>query len=136
MAMSMTSMTSAALSDSRRVNGNKGIQHVLVFTEHEYAIACGALRATAGNYKELPTTSVEVKRMYTVSSARNRGVASALLAALEKWAIELGHTHTCLETGTRQPDVIRLYEKNGYQLIQNYGPYAGMENSKCFMKKL
>jgi putative acetyltransferase len=41
-----------------------------------------------------------------------------------------------LETGKRQPDAIRLYVKNGYKAIPNWGQYIGVENSVCFEKKL
>jgi putative acetyltransferase len=41
-----------------------------------------------------------------------------------------------LETGLKQPEAIRLYEKNGYKLILNYGQYIGMDNSVCFEKVL
>ena len=41
-----------------------------------------------------------------------------------------------LETGLRQQEAVRLYQKNGYQLTENYGPYTEMPNSVCFKKRL
>jgi hypothetical protein len=41
-----------------------------------------------------------------------------------------------LETGKKQPEAIRLYEKNGYKLIPNYGQYAKIDNSVCFEKDI
>ena len=41
-----------------------------------------------------------------------------------------------LETGKRQAEAIRLYKKSGYDIIPNYGQYAGIENSVCFKKDL
>lgn len=41
-----------------------------------------------------------------------------------------------LETGTRQPEAIRLYETEGYQSIDCYGEYAGDPLSVCFEKRL
>ena len=48
----------------------------------------------------------------------------------------VGFEKCILETGKRQPDAIALYKKNGYNLIENYGQYIGMENSVCFEKLL
>src|SRR6185436_21021693 len=59
-----------------------------------------------------------------------------VLNELEKWASELSYQKCILETGWRQPDAIRLYEKNGYKRISNYGKYAGIENSVCFEKNI
>jgi hypothetical protein len=39
-----------------------------------------------------------------------------------------------LETGKRQPEAIRLYEKAGYIRIPNYGHYQSIENSVCMKK--
>ena len=63
-------------------------------------------------------------------------MASGVLAELEQWARELGMERCILETGLRQPEAIALYERNGYEPIPNYGPYAGVANSRCFAKVL
>ncbi|MBN8788447.1 MAG: GNAT family N-acetyltransferase, partial [Terrimonas sp.] len=54
---------------------------------------------------------------------------------LEQWAKELHYTACVLETGKRQPEAIRLYQKAGYTLIENFGQYKNVENSVC-MKKI
>jgi GNAT superfamily N-acetyltransferase len=72
--------------------------------------------------------------MYTLPEMRGQGVAGQVLSALEDWACELGYEKCVLETGKKQPEAIRLYEKSGYRRIQNYGQYAGVENSVCFEK--
>jgi GNAT superfamily N-acetyltransferase len=59
-----------------------------------------------------------------------------VLAELETWAAELGCSKCVLETGGKQPEAIRLYEKSGYKRIPNYGQYVGVENSICFEKSL
>jgi GNAT superfamily N-acetyltransferase len=79
---------------------------------------------------------MEVKRMYILAPYRGKGTASGVLIQLEKWAAEMNYSHCILETGIRQPDAIRLYGKNGYLPIPNYGQYAGVENSRCFEKAL
>lgn len=105
------------------------INHVIVAYENKLPIACGAI-------KQFSENAMEVKRMYTLASYRGKGIASGVLIQLEKWAAEMNYSHCRLETGIRQPDAIRLYGKNGYLPIPNYGQYAGVENSRCFEKKL
>lgn len=105
------------------------IKHVLVGYENNIAVACGAIKSFNEN-------SMEVKRMFVLPSYRNKGYASTILKGLEQWAKELGF-HTCvLETGKNQPEAIQLYQKNGYNIIPNYGQYIGVENSVCFEKSI
>jgi putative acetyltransferase len=105
------------------------IKHVVVAYEGDIPTGCGAI-------KEYSPDSMEVKRMYTLPDSRGKGVASLILAELERWAAELSYGKCVLETGKRQPEAIGLYKKRGYQLIPNYGQYAGIENSVCFEKVL
>lgn len=95
----------------------------------EDAVGCGA-------FKEFNDETVEIKRMFVPDEQRGKGIASKVLKELEAWALELGYTTCILETGKRQPEAIALYKKNGYELIPNYGQYAGVENSVCFQKVL
>jgi GNAT superfamily N-acetyltransferase len=74
--------------------------------------------------------------MYTSPEHRGKGIASKVLAELERWAAELSYQTCILETGKKQPEAIALYKKNGYKLIPNYGQYAEAENSVCFEKKI
>ena len=105
------------------------IKHAVVAYFDEMPVACGAI-------KEFDPETMEVKRMFTIDSHRGNGLASMVLAELEKWAMELGYSKCILETGKRLPDAVRLYEKSGYKFIPNYGQYNEMENSICFEKKL
>lgn len=92
-------------------------------------VGCGAIKAYSEN-------TVEVKRMYVDESVRGQGVASLVLRELENWASELAMQACVLETGVKQADAVRLYQKNGYHFIPNYGQYQGIENSVCFKKNL
>ena len=74
--------------------------------------------------------------MFVLPEYRGRGIASAVLSELEAWARELGYTRCILETGKKQPEAIRLYQKSGYTIIPNYGPYEQVENSVCMEKAL
>ncbi len=103
------------------------IKHVVVAYVNNEAVGCGAI-------KEYSTDAVEVKRMYVQPHNRGKGIASEILMALEAWAAELNYAKCVLETGKKQPEAIRLYHKNGYAVIPNYGQYENVENSVCFEK--
>jgi len=105
------------------------IKNVVVANHDELPVACGAI-------KEFDAETMEIKRMFTLESHRGKGLARQILTELEKWALELGYSKCILETGKRLPDAVRLYQKNGYLKIPNYGQYIEMENSICFEKKL
>lgn len=105
------------------------IRHVVILYQEGKAVSCGAL-------KEFSPGTIEIKRMFTKSDYRGKGYAGMVLKELEQWAKELEYDNCILETGVRQPDAIALYKKQGYELIKNYGQYAGVENSLCFGKSL
>jgi GNAT superfamily N-acetyltransferase len=105
------------------------IRYVIVAYDDERAAGCGAI-------KEFGRDAMEVKRMYVSPQNRKKGIASMILSELEKWASELSASKCILETGKRQYEAVGLYKKSGYQLIPNYGQYAGVENSLCFEKDL
>jgi GNAT superfamily N-acetyltransferase len=81
-------------------------------------VACGAWRS----HREDGAVA-EIKRMFTAPSARGRGQARRVLAAVEDSAREHGRRRIVLETGDRQPEAIKLYESAGYQRIPNFGFY-------------
>ena len=105
------------------------IKHVVVAYQHEEPIGCGA-------FKEFTGKMLEIKRMYVQPAWRGQGVAAAILSELEQWARELHYKGCVLETGMKQPEAIRLYERSGYHRIPNYGQYVGVENSVCMQKGL
>ena len=105
------------------------LKHVVIAFDGEQAIGCGAI-------KEYDPQAVEIKRMYTSPDHRGKGIASLVLQELENWAAELSYSKCILETGKKQEEAIRLYQKNGYTPIPNYGQYADVENSVCFEKEL
>jgi GNAT superfamily N-acetyltransferase len=105
------------------------IRHAVVAYFQETPVGCGAI-------KEFSPEVMEVKRMYVPLNRRGQGIASLVLKELEKWAKELGYKKCILETGKKQPEAIRLYEKNGYKSIPNYGQYSGVENSVCYEKSI
>jgi putative acetyltransferase len=110
-------------------NKTVDIKYALIACENDIPVGCGAI-------KEYTSESMEVKRMYVKLSHRGKGIASMFLKELEIWSSELGYSKCILETGKRQPQAIRLYEKNNYKQIPNYGQYKNVENSVCFEKEL
>ncbi|QEC68164.1 GNAT family N-acetyltransferase [Panacibacter ginsenosidivorans] len=105
------------------------LKHAIVAYENGVPVGCGAI-------KEFAPDTVEVKRMYVLPEQRGKGIASKVLAELERWAKELNYSKCVLETGKKQPEAISLYNKSGYVNIPNYGQYLNVENSICFEKKL
>jgi GNAT superfamily N-acetyltransferase len=78
--------------------------------------ACGGWRAHE--------TDVELKRMYVTPPFRGRGLARAVLAELERTARVAGFRRVILETGSKQPEAIALYESSGYLPVARFGYYA------------
>ena len=105
------------------------IKYVVILYENDLPVSCGAI-------KEYEPKVMEVKRMFTLPGSRGKGLAGMVLKELENWAAEMTFEKCILETGKKQPEAIRLYQKNGYTFIPNYGQYAGVENSVCFEKKI
>lgn len=105
------------------------IKHVVLASYNEIIIACGAI-------KQYDSKTMEIKRMFTSSDYRGKGIAGLILVELQNWTKEMGFENCILETGKRQREAIRLYKKSGYEVIKNYGQYAGIEDSICFMKNL
>jgi GNAT superfamily N-acetyltransferase len=98
------------------------------------AIACGGLRPLSEDV--LGPDVVEIKRMYATPDVRGTGVAVAVLRALEVEATGLGARRLVLETGTRQPDAIRFYQREGYQPVPLFGSYEGSTESVCLSRNL
>ncbi|MFF4379471.1 GNAT family N-acetyltransferase [Kitasatospora sp. NPDC001547] len=67
-----------------------------------------------GAYKRYDGHTAEVKRMWTHSAHRRRGLARRVLAELERTAAAAGYTRLYLTTGPRQPEARGLYLASGY----------------------
>ena len=93
------------------------------------AVGCGGLRF-------LEPGVAEIKRMYVDPATRGTGVATAILRAIEARAYQAGVRRLVLETGTLQPEAIRFYLREGYEQIDNFGPYVGAPQSVCFARAL
>jgi GNAT superfamily N-acetyltransferase len=91
----------------------------LVGYEDAEAVAGGGLR-------RLDDGVAEIKRMFVRPAARSRGVARALLEALEQTARELGYERIRLDTGPKQVHGLALYRSAGYVDVPPYNdnPFA------------
>ncbi len=88
-------------------------------------VACGGL-------KLIDDGIGEVKRMYVVPTQRGHGHSRALLRALVQHARDAGLREVWLETGTRQPEAIRLYESEGFLPIEPFGYWKDHPETLCF----
>jgi len=99
-------------------------------------VASGAWRRR-GDVETFGTIdTAEIKRMYVAARVRGRGLARAMLAHLERTAVEGGAGAMVLETATGQPEAIALYESSGYTPIASFGHYAWAPENRCFAKSL
>ena len=104
-------------------------QNVIVAYGDGMPVGCGC-------FKKFGNHSVEIKRMFVKPGYRGQKIGASVLNELEKWAKELNNTSTILETGTKQIEAIQLYQKSGYIVIENYGPYKDLPDSVCMKKAL
>lgn len=78
----------------------------------------------------------EIKRMWVDPAHRRRGLATAVLAELERTAAAAGCSRTVLESGTEQPEALAFYRVRGYTGIPGFGVYRDEASSVCFAREL
>jgi ribosomal protein S18 acetylase RimI-like enzyme len=123
----MTGDSGAASFDPADVRGVRA-GFVLARGPDGMALGCGALRPLEGDIAEL-------KRMYA-RPGTGAGVGAALLAHLERQAVELGYVAVWLETRRINTRAVAFYDKHGYRPIANYGKYVGRLDAICMGKSL
>jgi GNAT superfamily N-acetyltransferase len=86
----------------------------------------GAEAVAGGGLRRLDDEVAEIKRMFVRPAARSRGVARAVLEALEQTALELGYERIRLDTGPKQVHGLALYRSAGYVDVPPYNdnPFA------------
>lgn len=94
----------------------------------ERPVGCGGWRVHGED--------AELKRMYTAPAVRGKGVARRLLAAIEESARSAGHKRVILETGSKQPEAVGLYESSGYERIADFGYYKDYPNVLSYARTL
>lgn len=122
------------------VNGEKNsffVQHNNTDAEMKVILAWEDGRAVGGGaFREVVDGIVEIKRMYVLPTHRKRGIGHGVLHELNHWADEMGMLETVLETHRDLTAAQHMYLGFGYQVIPNYGPYIGVNESVCMGLKL
>ena len=98
------------------------------------AVGCGAMRRVVDK-KGDDGTYGEIKRMFVKPEARGHRIAEKILNHLDAVARGEGITRLLLESGVRQPEALRLYERCGYSVRGIFGGYSD-EFVSVFMEKL
>lgn len=101
--------------------------HLFVAREEGRALGCGAFVLGADG-------QAEMKRVFVDPAARGKGIARAVMEALEREAEKLGVTLMQLETGIKQPEAIALYRRFGYVECGPFGAYRP-DPVSLFMEK-
>lgn len=103
--------------------------NVLVYYIDDKAVACGC-------FKKYDEKTAEIKRMFVRTEARGKGLAVQILNELEQWAKSENFEFLILETLHKQAEAIQLYQKTGFEIIENYEPYVGNKLSVCMKKAI
>ena len=110
-------------------NEIKHLKHVVVMYHENKAVGCGAIA-------KFDLVAMEIKRMYVTPAYRGQQIGENILAELENWAKELGHNKCILFMGVNQPEAMKLYLKNNFSVIENYGKLKDIPDSICLAKNL
>lgn len=100
--------------------------HFFAARNGDAVLGCGAFKVMA-DYGE-------VKSMFTAEAGRGKGVASAVLNAIEAQARDLGLKDLKLETGDLLHAAHKLYAKHGFTICGPFGDYTENKSS-VFMEK-
>jgi putative acetyltransferase len=113
-------------------------QHVyfVVARRGEEAVGCAAVRVMPPDPATDGKPYGEIKRMYVRPRLRGQGIARALLGKLEARLMGRGIHLATLETGERQPEALRLYEKAGFVKRSPFGGYEDDGTSVYYAKRL
>ena len=98
----------------------------------DQALGCGAVR----RMQDGEGPYAEIKRMFVRPSERGQRLGERIIQYLEDAMRAEGIQRLMLETGTRQPEAQRLYERCGYQLRPAFGAYGDSPVSVFMEKRL
>jgi len=108
----------------KRFNHADTMDFVAVAYDGEVLAGCGALRGYSGE-------AAEVKRVFVRAEYRSRNIGGMLLENLIAQAERMGFQRLILETGDFLKASVRLYQRYGFERIENYGAYKDMPESLC-----
>jgi GNAT superfamily N-acetyltransferase len=107
-----------------------------ILPDVQFVLACRGTTPLGCAATQPKGEDFELKRMYVAPAARGTGVAPLLVDAAVDIATTRGGKRLILETGIRQPEAIRLYEKCGFTRIPNFPPYDQDPLSVCYARDL
>lgn len=113
----------------KKYNQLDEIQEAIVVYEDNKPVGGGAIR----RYDD---ESIELKRVFVHTEYQGQGIGSKLVSLLIEWAMELGYQRMILETGELLAESCAVYQKLGFEVIPNYGPYVDMPESLCMAKDI
>ena len=105
------------------------LTHVVIASEDGVDLGHAALRALADG-------GFEVKKVFVHPFARGRGLSRILMATIEDAARARGESRIVLQTGPKQVEAISLYAAIGYEPIDAFAPYVGLDDMVFFGKAL
>jgi GNAT superfamily N-acetyltransferase len=102
-----------------------GVSELDRYPAEEFAPPRGALLllladgepVAGGAYRRYDRRTAELKRIWTHSAHRRRGLARRIVSALETSATRRGYARVYLTTGPRQPEARALYLAAGYSAL-------------------
>lgn len=102
--------------------------------EGETSEAVGYIGAVIHELEPQPTA--ELRRLYVRPDHRGQGISRQLMGEAERLLAAQGFTRLVLESGTKQPESLALYESSGYERIANYGFYKDSDTTISYAKNL
>ena len=110
-------------------NISTSIQDVLIAYIDDVPVACSGLK----KYSE---SDIEIKRVWVEPKYRGNHIATDMMKIIEAKAKQQGFQKIILQTREIMKDAVKLYEKLGYNRINNYPPYNKLDGAICFAKEL
>ncbi|MBF4607241.1 GNAT family N-acetyltransferase [Curtobacterium sp. VKM Ac-1393] len=101
------------------------------------AVGCGGLRRIADDtgspdVADGPDVRFEVKHVFVTPAGRGRGVATAVMDALERAGAELGATSIVLDTNDSLVAAAAMYRSRGYERV---APFNENPNATAWYRK-
>ena len=110
--------------------------NIIEFNSNVFIIYLDDEPVACGCFKKYDKNAVELKRMFVSPKARGLGLAQMIIGELEVEAKSQGFEIMILETLYKQIEAINLYQKVGFEIVDNYEPYVGLTNSICMSKSI
>lgn len=110
--------------------------NLIEFNANVFLVYLDKKPVASGCFKKYNGTTVELKRMFVSPEARGLGLAQLMIKELETEVKNQGFQTMILETLYKQIEAIGLYQKMGFNIVDNYEPYVGLSNSVCMSKSI